>query len=60
MVYPLCPSEVVHWLGLGLGPGSALLFFWSYKVCGEHFYPARACAKGLSNRFCPSVSLSVR
>ena len=22
-------------------------------------YPARACAKGLRNRFCPSVSLSV-
>ena len=22
-------------------------------------YPARACAKGLSNWFCPSVSLSV-
>ena len=26
---------------------------------GLFFYPARACAKGLSNRFCPSVSLSV-
>ena len=25
----------------------------------RHYYPARACAKGLSNRFCPSVSLSV-
>ena len=24
-----------------------------------HIYPARACAKGLSNSFCPSVSLSV-
>ena len=25
----------------------------------ENFYPVRACAKGLSNWFCPSVSLSV-
>ena len=24
-----------------------------------HYYPACTCAKGLSNRFCPSVSLSV-
>ena len=24
-----------------------------------HFYPARVCVKGLSNRFCPSVSQSV-
>ena len=24
-----------------------------------YFYPARACAKGLRNRFCPSVSQSV-
>ena len=23
------------------------------------FYPSRACVKGLSNSFCPSVSLSV-
>ena len=29
------------------------------KVRIVYFYPARACAKGLRNRFCPSVSLSV-
>ena len=25
----------------------------------KHNYPARGCAKGLNNWFCPSVSLSV-
>ena len=28
-------------------------------ICTSSSYPARACAKGLRNRFCPSVSLSV-
>ena len=31
----------------------AMLYF-SYPLFA-HAYPARACAKGLSNQFCPSV-----
>ena len=36
---------------------------FSQVITSPHFviiiYPTRACAKGLSNQFCPSVSLSV-
>ena len=32
---------------------------YSISTPGTGYYPAHACAKGLNNWFCPSVSLSV-
>ena len=71
----LCPcSHPILWFKVVLNrtvvcnwvpPNNKLIVVWLSKGSVEattslcHFYPARACMKGLSDRFCPSVSQSV-
>ena len=54
----LCRASHSRWQA-GCAELVVWIFFCPLKASVRHDYPACASAKGLSNQFCPSVSLSV-